>query len=169
MLQIIITALVVLCDQLSKYILEPILLDAGGKLPLLNGVISLRLAHNTGVAFGMLGNMQIVMVIITLAIILLVVFVMFKTRTAKSTLYRLSTALILGGALGNLIDRISFGYVVDFFMFEFIDFAIFNVADIAISCGGVLLAVYLLFYAKKDTGSTILQFLKDKPVKDHEA
>jgi signal peptidase II len=62
---------------------------------------------------------------------------------------QLALALILGGAVGNLIDRVRFGFVVDMFSLQFMNFAIFNVADIGVSIGGVLLCIYVLFYWNK--------------------
>lgn len=162
MLQLIISILVILSDQISKVILDPFLKNNGGTFPLIPGVVELRLAHNTGVALGMFSDLIIITIILTSVIICLLIFVVYKTRSAKSILYKISTGLILSGAISNLADRIFLGYVRDFFNFQFVNFAIFNVADISITCGGILLGIYLIFYAKKDKGITIYELMKDK-------
>ena len=66
-----------------------------------------------------------------------------------STPYQICVAAIVGGGIGNLIDRIVYGYVVDMFMVDFVEFAIFNVADIFVCLGAGLLAVYFIFFDEK--------------------
>ena len=61
---------------------------------------------------------------------------------------KVSLAVIIGGAIGNLIDRVFLGYVVDMFEFAFIDFPVFNVADIAVVCGAILLGIQIIFLEK---------------------
>ena len=68
---------------------------------------------------------------------------------AEIQVYKRPRIAVLGGAVGNLIDRVLHGYVVDMFNLQFMDFAVFNVADIGISVGGVLLCVYVLFFWRK--------------------
>ena len=67
----------------------------------------------------------------------------------RHKLMTVSLAMVLGGGIGNMIDRVRLGYVVDFFKTEFIDFAIFNVADCFVTVGAILLAVYVIFYEPK--------------------
>lgn len=150
MLQIIIIALVLAADIVTKSTLEPMLLANGGTSELINGVVRLTLTHNTGMAWGLFNNALIVLTIATSIVVAGLAGYMIYSRKAKSKLFKISLALILGGAIGNLYDRIAYGYVIDFFQFEFIDFPIFNVADMAITAGAVCLFVFLLFYAKNE-------------------
>jgi len=133
--------LVIVLDQLSKaWITDHFAF--GESLPVI-GVFDLVLAHNTGAAFSFLhdaGGMQRWLFSI-IAIIASVWIIWLLRRHSTQTLFALALSLILGGALGNLIDRIAFGYVVDFLHFHWNEhyFPAFNVADSAISCGAFLL------------------------------
>ena len=133
--------LVIVLDQLSKaWITDHFAF--GESLPVI-GVFDLVLAHNTGAAFSFLhdaGGMQRWLFSI-IAIIASVWIIWLLRRHSTQTLFALALSLILGGALGNLIDRIAYGYVVDFLHFHWNEhyFPAFNVADSAISCGAFLL------------------------------
>ena len=144
MIYFIIAALIVLLDQVSKYFLSIQLAD-GQTLQLIPGVINMVYVENTGAAFSFLSDMRWILVSVSaIAIVLLVILLMRYGRRMKP-LGSLSLAFVLGGAFGNLIDRALFGYVVDFFEFAFVRFAVFNVADIFITVGGVAFCLYYLF------------------------
>jgi signal peptidase II len=135
------SALVIVLDQLSKMWITNHFVY-GEKLYVL-GVFDLVLAHNTGAAFSFLsdaGGMQRWLFSI-IAIVASVWIVWLLRKFAAQTLFALALSLILGGALGNLIDRIAYGYVVDFLSFHWKEhyFPAFNVADSAITCGAFLL------------------------------
>jgi len=115
---------------------------------LVEGVLSLSYVENTGAAWSMFSNSTLFLTIFSFVMVAVIVVldIVFKQ---KSKLYNLSIALILSGAIGNLIDRVVFKYVRDFIYFEIIHFPVFNVADICITVGVVLLACFLLFCTNK--------------------
>jgi len=145
MLTAIIVALVLLLDQISKILTDLYLMPLGTTLPLWDGVFHLTSAHNTGAAFGMLPGAKWFFIIITLAACGMILYLIYKDRKRMSLLMRIAFALLLGGALGNLIDRVLLGYVRDMFDFRLINFAIFNVADAAVCVGVGMLLIDILF------------------------
>ena len=127
------------------------------KIPLVPGVFQLFHTRNEGAAFGILQNHRWIFMSVT-AVFIVVAIVFLMTGRIKNKLFTFSMLLIISGGIGNMIDRVRLGYVVDFFDFCLIKFAIFNVADSFISVGAVLLAVYMLFFlppSKKTGGEEI--------------
>ena len=110
--------------------------------------IKLTYIHNTGAAFGILNGSRILFVLFTAALLVLVALVWRKAWMKR---YYCAVSLILGGALGNCIDRIFRGYVVDFIDFTY--WPVFNIADIAVVCGTILLAVLILTAKEEDLPS----------------
>ena len=150
MFQLITTVFAVLMvalDQMSKNWAEEVLTK--GEIPLIKNVLYLRYTENTGVAFSMFSDNRWILVGIT-AIMIAAVLAFFLSGkvTSKSELFSLS--LILAGGVGNLIDRISLGYVIDFIDVRLIHFAIFNVADMCITVGAILLCAAVLWEDKKE-------------------
>ena len=141
--------LIVAFDQITKYFAEKNL--AGGKIvSFLPGFVQFRYAQNTGMAFSMLSGARWIFVVITIIVCGGVMWYLFSNR-AKSLWVYWSLGVVLAGGVGNLIDRARFGYVVDFIEPIFVDFAVFNIADCAVTCGAAVLIVYLLIDAfKKD-------------------
>jgi len=143
----IFVALIVLADQLSKlWVVQNIPLF--GNVPFLPGILQLTYVRNTGAAWSMFRGQQwlfaLVFAIFTAALLL----EYFKSPMPFTTLERWLIAAIYGGGLGNMIDRVRFGYVVDMLETEFMDFPVFNVADCFISCGCIALLVHLVFFNK---------------------
>ncbi|MDX8385238.1 MAG: signal peptidase II [Gallionella sp.] len=137
------SALVIVLDQLSKYWISSSF-SYGESMYVLE-IFNLVLVHNSGAAFSFLsdaGGMQR-WLFSTVAIVASVWIVWLLRKHQHQKLFSLSLSLILGGALGNLIDRIAYGYVVDFLDFHWnaYHFAAFNVADSAITCGAFLLII----------------------------
>ena len=136
-------ALLALLDQLSKLAvvkyLQPI-----PSVPLLKGIFHLTYCENRGAAFGILQDRFGLLFVITALVIVAVSVYMVKTRP-KSAWLTYSLTLLIGGALGNLIDRVFRGFVVDFLDFCLIHFPVFNVADCFVVSGACLLIVYVLF------------------------
>ena len=131
--------LVVLLDQISKLIAVKSLSE--GPVEIIKGIFYLTLTYNTGAAFGIFKDQTILFIIISsIAVIGILIYIYFD----KSTVYigKLGFSFILGGAFGNLIDRLRFGYVIDFFDFKV--WPVFNIADSAITIGAVLLIISLL-------------------------
>ena len=108
--------------------------------PVLRGIFHITLVHNTGIAFGLFKNQGIVFIIIPIIAIILLVFNIYYYRNHQEDLsrtYIVAFSLILGGAIGNLIDRIYFGYVIDFLDFRI--WPVFNLADSAITIGAAII------------------------------
>lgn len=122
-------------------------LAAKGSITLIEGVFNLTYAENTGAAFSMLEGKRLFFIILTL-IMLGVIAYAFFIEYFKGVWGKTTLVFIFAGALGNLIDRIVYGYVVDMFDFCLINFPIFNVADIFITVGGIMAVVYVIFIDK---------------------
>lgn len=140
----------VLADQGTKH-LAVMYLKGQKEIVLLPGVFELRYLENRGAAFGLFQNRQIFFIIGAVFIFLLIGF--FYGKIPQGRRYspmRVCAVLICAGAVGNLIDRVCFQYVVDFLYFSLIDFPIFNVADcyVVISC--FLFAYLILFFYKEE-------------------
>jgi signal peptidase II len=121
-------------DQLTKAAAVSNLIP-GSSLDVVKGVFALTLIFNRGAAFGLLKDQAYIFVFISLAAVLLISRALKDKKTTG--LYRLSLVLILSGALGNLIDRLRLGYVIDFLDFHI--WPVFNLADSAITIGALLL------------------------------
>jgi len=124
-------------DQLSKTVIKSFMAE-GQTISIIPHVFSLTYILNPGAAFGLLAYQTTFFVVMTLIVIVLVLLVAWRTST-HLWLLRLSLALILGGALGNLADRLRYGLVVDFLDFKV--WPVFNLADSAIFIGAFLLVV----------------------------
>lgn len=144
---LLLSAVLVVLDQLVKDWVQQAIPLYGVK-PLLPGVLELTYVQNTGAAFSIFREHTWLLALVS-AMASVMILVLLLRRTMPGLLAQLSLALILGGAVGNLIDRALHGYVVDMFNLQFMDFAVFNVADIGISVGGVLLCFYVLFFWKQ--------------------
>lgn len=123
-------------------------LPLGAERVLIPGVLALSYARNTGVAFGLLSGKPVLS--FGLAALLIAAGSWALTRMHLNRFESLSAGLILGGALGNLIDRVIYGAVHDYLRFLWIDFPVFNLADIAVTTGAVLLMSRLLFSGRKE-------------------
>ena len=131
--------LVVLLDQISKLIAVRSLSE--GPVEIIKGIFYLTLTYNTGAAFGIFKDQTILFIIISfIAVVGILIYIYFDRSTIHIGKFGLS--LILGGAFGNLIDRLRFGYVIDFFDFKV--WPVFNIADSAITIGATLLMISLL-------------------------
>ena len=149
MLYVFLAALIVLADQLSKgWIVATIPLY--GERAFIPGLLQLTHVHNYAAAFSLFSGMKIPIIILTF-IVCIAIIVALIMKKPKSSLQRFALMLVLGGAVGNLIDRIVLGYVVDMFETLFMDFPVFNVADCAIVVGGVVFCVCILL---EDFGKT---------------
>ena len=141
-LSLITITVVVFTDRFLKIYFSKTL-DMGESWPVIRNVLHMTLVHNTGIAFGLFKNQGIVFIIIPMIAIILLAFNIYYYRSNKenlSRMYIVAFSLILGGAIGNLIDRITFGYVIDFIDFRI--WPVFNVADSAITIGaGIILLV----------------------------
>ena len=120
-------------------------------MTLVEGFMDLTFVENRGVAFGMFSGQR--WFILLLTGVIAVGLVWFYVTMPKKKEYfplRVSLVLVLSGAIGNIIDRLFRGYVVDFFEFTFFEWPVFNVADIYVVCGVILLALMILFVVKDE-------------------
>ena len=147
-MQVIIWAVIVIgsviLDQWTKLLAVRDLMPIGSTV-LLDGILGLRYVENTGAAFGMLKGQRWFFIILSTAAIIAISIYLVKCRKTVPPLLGISLAMIVGGGIGNQIDRIANGYVVDFLEFLFMDFAIFNVADCFVTVGAFLVIFDLLF------------------------
>ncbi len=142
MFSVIIVVLLIAFDQFTKYLatqyLEPV-----GSMPFIPGVMELRYVLNDGAAFGFFAGRTWLLIGFTgVALVALAIFA--ASRKNKTWLERVSYILIISGGVGNLIDRIVSGVVVDFFATTFINFAVFNVADCFVVVGTILLMLFVI-------------------------
>lgn len=141
-----VACLIVIFDQVTKAI-ATIRLDSCDSYTVVNKVLSFTLVRNSGAAFGLLKNQTMLFILISIVAVIAVIFYLLKKKTS----YYLPLALILGGAAGNLIDRLRFGYVIDFIDLHF--WPVFNVADSCITIGAALL--FFLIIRGKDASDPL--------------
>jgi len=135
-------------DQLTKW-LTVVYLDYQQSFPLWQDVLHLTHHRNEGAAFGILSDHRWVFMLFSSVAIIGLLIYLFRTPP-KSRLVRISLAMIIGGGIGNMIDRIALGYVIDFIDFTLINFAVFNVADSFVTVGASLIIGYLLYDIYRD-------------------
>ena len=138
---------IVATDQVTKFLTVaniPLYQD----VPFLPGVLNLTYVQNTGAAFSSFEGQQWLFALIFLVFTGLVFYEYLKKPMGFTTLERWCIAAIYGGGLGNMIDRVRLGYVVDMIETTFIEFPVFNVADCFITCGCILLMVHLFLFNK---------------------
>lgn len=136
---------VIFVDQITKY-LAYVFLQPQNTIPVINNFFYLTYLENADAAFDILNNKPWFIIVFTAIIIIAFIFYANK-RWYANTLVKIGAALIIGGAVGNLIDRIRLGYVIDFLDFDILP--IFNIADIAAVAGTIIIAFMLIFKDKK--------------------
>ena len=143
----VIAVVLIAIDQIVKNWAEEVLTK--GEIAVIENVLYFKYAENTGVAFSMFSDNRWMLIGVT-SVMLIVVLAFFLSGKVTDKLEQFSLALILAGGVGNLIDRISLGYVIDFIDVRIINFAIFNIADICICVGAFLLCVAVYISDKKE-------------------
>lgn len=139
---------IVVTDQWVKYlVVQNIALF--GHVDAIPGLFHLTYVQNTGAAFSSFEGMRWLFVALFAALTVAVVWEYFKKPMPFTKLDRWCLAAVYGGGLGNVIDRIRLGYVVDMIDVDFMEFAVFNVADCFIVCGSILLMISMIFFNKK--------------------
>lgn len=151
--------ILVILDQITKK-LAVLHLKGQNPVVLVKNVFQLYYLENRGAAFGILQGQRSVFILITVIILAFIVYCYIKAPYERK-FWRLRGVLILiaAGAIGNFIDRTIQGYVVDFFYFNLIDFPIFNVADIYVTCAAVCLVLLVLFGYKDEDWNELMQSL----------
>lgn len=154
---ILLILFLVLLDQGTKYLAIRYLKGTSG-ISLIDNVLNLRYLENRGMAFGLLQNKILFLVLTCIVFFVAIIYLFIK---APATVYYrpllYTAAIVFAGAMGNFIDRVFRGYVVDFIYFSLIDFPTFNVADIYVTCG-ITVMVFLMFF--RYTEENDFDFLK---------
>ena len=148
--KILIAGGIILVDLLTKSFFQSYFVD-GDRNPIviIDKVVSFVYVKNTGAAFGMFENNAAMLAVFS--ILFLVVFLIFDVICgSKNIWYFLGFSFILGGAIGNMVDRIAFGFVRDFIYLDFINFPVFNVADMFLTVGVICFSIYIVFYMFKE-------------------
>lgn len=150
LIYIAVAAVAYVVDRWSKNWAAGALRDVhGGSLPLIEGVFHFTYAENRGAAFSMMSGETWFLVGVTSLICLMGVYFLFFNRKKLPVWPSLCIAMALGGALGNLYDRIVLGYVIDMLDFCLINFAVFNAADSFVCVGVIMLGVWMVFFEEK--------------------
>ncbi len=144
----LLAAVVVVADQLSKlWVVNNIPLHT--QIDAIPGLFHLTYVQNTGAAFSSFRGMQWLFMLIFAAFTLAIIWEFSKKAMPFTALERWCIAAVYAGGLGNMIDRVRLGYVVDMIEVDFIRFPVFNVADCFITCGCILLIFHLVFFNKE--------------------
>ena len=133
----------IVLDQLAKSIFvnqEPAGIITGPFL----GLVDIRLVHNTGGAWGIFSNSTFALGLFSVVVCLAIAVFFFVTIRQTNAVQTIAFALIVGGGIGNAIDRFTQGFVTDFIEFSFFDFPVFNIADIGVTCGFALLILGMI-------------------------
>jgi len=151
----LIVILIVVADQLSKFIIVKNV-EMGEMIEVIKNFFYITYIRNRGAAWSILQNGRYFFIVLTIIASLIIIYLLLKS---KNRVYSLALSFILGGAIGNLIDRIVVGSVVDFLEFHFWSyrFPVFNVADTFVTIGTILLAYYLIFIYKEPTKATEME------------
>lgn len=136
----------IILDQLTKLWAIEVLKD-GGSIKIIGEFLRFTYAENRGAAFSILQDQREFFIIVTIIMLIALAYIYFKTKNITK-LSKLSIGMIAGGAIGNFIDRVRFGFVVDFVdvrFGSFYNFPIFNIADSFVVCGTILMIILILF------------------------
>lgn len=152
--QIVFSALFIIffvfLDQRAKS-LAALYLKGQSSRRLISNVLELRYLENNGAAFSMLEGKQGFLIVLTILFLLFGIFVLYRTKVSRRMMaFHLTILLLISGAVGNLIDRMLHGYVVDFIYFSLIDFPIFNFADIYVTISVIALIIEMVFIYKDE-------------------
>lgn len=143
----ILSIIIIIADQITKYLVIDKLKGTVSYV-IIPGFLKFTYVENYGAAFGILKNKKLFFIIITLIIVIFISVLLFKYYYKINIFMRIGLGLLLGGAIGNFIDRVRFGYVVDFInvrLFNFYDYPVFNIADISIVFGTIIILFLTLF------------------------
>ncbi len=147
MLYALLVLILVALDQVVKYLVVANI-PLGEHVPFLPYIMDLTYVQNTGAAFSIFSEHTWILTMISLVVSVILAVALWK-GFFRHPLGRLSLTLLLAGAIGNLIDRVRLQYVVDMFHVLFMNFAVFNVADVFVVVGGIAAALYYMFLADR--------------------
>ena len=159
-IDLIIAIIAILLDQFTKY-MATINLAGKGDYIIIPGVLQFNYLQNTGAAFSILTNQMTLFYILTPICCALIIYLLIKMPMTKlGLIINFVLTFIFAGAIGNFIDRVVNSYVTDFIYFSLINFPVFNVADIYVTCGVILLFIILIFYVDDDKFNSFLTSLR---------
>ncbi|MCR4596673.1 MAG: signal peptidase II [Lachnospiraceae bacterium] len=146
----VIMCLLIVADQYTKALAVVMLKDKPA-IPIISGILEFNYLENRGAAFGMMQNQKIFFIFVAVIILGCIIYMLVKAPAQKKyMILHILLVFIAAGAIGNMIDRLSLNYVVDFIYIKAINFPIFNVADIYVTVSTILLAIVLVFVYKDD-------------------
>ena len=148
MFSLISIAVLTAVDQIIKFFVERDLRPVS-EAPFIEGFIGWHYVRNTGAAFGSFSNSTVLLSVFT-AVLLLAGIVALLTGKIRNKFYQVCAVMVIAGGLGNLIDRIFRGFVVDYIEVQFMDFAVFNFADILVTCGAFMIMGYTVYDLVKE-------------------
>ena len=148
LLMAVFAVLIVVADQLTKWLVVTNI-PLYGHVPAIDGLFHLTYVQNTGAAFSSFQGMQWLFALVFVLFAAAIIWEFSKKRMPFTTFERWCIVAIFAGGLGNMIDRLRLGFVVDMIATDFINFPIFNVADCFITCGCIILMVHLIFFNKE--------------------
>lgn len=163
---LLIMVLLVILDQFTKKLAVLELKDRSA-VPIINGILELNYLENRGAAFGMLQDQKVLFIMVAVIILSVIIYILYKTPDSKKyNILHLLLIMVASGAVGNMLDRLRYDYVVDFISFVLINFPIFNVADIYVTVATFTLVVLLLFiYKEEDLGFISFKAKKIREIK----
>lgn len=144
----IISIILIVADQIFKLVIDNTLIyEKGSGMNVIDGFFQIVNVRNTGAAWGVLSNGTLMLSIISSVAVLIIVILISR---CESKFLNATMSILLAGAVGNLIDRIRLKYVIDFLSFNIFgyEFPVFNLADMCVVCGSIMLFVYILFLHK---------------------
>lgn len=159
----VIAFLLIAIDQITK-LAAIARLKEHGPVSIWQGVFELKYLENRGAAFGLMQNKRYLFLVMTALVLIIIIYLYLKRipNERRYIILNVIAILFFSGAIGNFIDRLHYGYVVDFFYFSLINFPIFNVADIYVTVGAGLLIFMGLFYYTEEDFDKILPPFKEK-------
>lgn len=145
MIYFLIIVVGIVLDRLTKiYAVKNLMVN-----PIESKLINLTYLENRGAAFGILQDKRILFVILTISIVLYLIYYFVKNIKKNPPILNIALAMIISGAIGNFYDRLFQAYVVDFIEFSFVNFPVFNVADIFVTLGCGLMIIYIMIHGEK--------------------
>jgi signal peptidase II len=163
LLELIIIVILLVLDQVSKYLVQLYLSPVGTSVPVIDGLVQLTNVHNTGAAWGMLDGFRWLFIPMTLIVAAALIYVIIRFHKKLTVFSRITLALLFAGAIGNFIDRVLLSFVRDFVdITPLFSFPVFNVADSALSIGCVMLVIDALFLKEKSMFERV-SFKKEQP------
>lgn len=159
-------ALLTSADQLTKFIIKS-KFELYESKDVIKNIFSITYIQNKGAAWGVMQGRRIFFLILTFLVVIGCFYILFNIiNNRKYLMLTVSVVILISGAIGNMIDRIKYGYVIDFFDFKLIDFPVFNVADIYVTLSMFFILFLLIFKFKEEDFEKILGNKLD--IKEHD-